>query len=67
MRQEGKTVAIYLYPQDIAIVQAADKSSAGVSATLRRIIREWNDDRHQRGAPPLVDPMTDVKELVADA
>jgi hypothetical protein len=43
-KAERRTVT--LYPQDWATIERADTNSAGISATLRRIIREW--DRRQR-------------------
>ena len=41
---EGRNVS--LYPSDWAIVEQADIGAAGLSATLRRIIREWNRNRN---------------------
>lgn len=41
---EGRNVS--LYPSDWLIVETADIGRAGVSATLRRIVREWNASRH---------------------
>ena len=38
---------VSLYPSDWAIVDEADTYDAGRSATIRRIIREW-DDWHRR-------------------
>jgi hypothetical protein len=42
-RQLGRAKAlnVTLYDADIAIVDGADHGSAGRSATIRRIIREW--------------------------
>jgi len=40
--------AVSLYPSDWAIIEQADTASAGVSATLRRIVREWHRMRLQR-------------------
>lgn len=39
--------AVTLYPSDWATVEAADNADAGVSATLRRIIREWQEYQEQ--------------------
>ena len=36
---------VSLYPSDWSIIDAADINRAGRSATLRRIIREWNEWR----------------------
>jgi len=36
---------VSLYPSDWDIVDAADTNRAGRSATLRKIIREWNEWR----------------------
>jgi len=36
---EAKNVS--MYPRDWTIVTEADLSDAGISATLRRIVREW--------------------------
>jgi hypothetical protein len=58
MYEQAERRTVTLYPRDWAIVLEADKSSAGVSATLRRIIREWaarqphpadSDGRRQEG------------------
>jgi len=43
--EKAQAIAVTLYPQDIKIVDGADTYDAGRSATLRRIIREWNDWR----------------------
>jgi len=39
---------VSLYPSDWAIVDDADTYDAGRSATLRKIIREWDDWRQRR-------------------
>ena len=39
---------VSLYPSDWAIVDEVDTYDAGRSATLRRIIREWDDWRQRR-------------------
>ena len=36
---EGRNVS--MYPSDWAVVESADKFDAGISATLRMIVREW--------------------------
>jgi len=36
-------INVVLYDPDIEIVDAADTNDAGRSATIRNIIREWND------------------------
>ena len=45
--EKAQALAFTLYTQDIAIIDGADTYDAGRSATLRRIIREW-DDWHRR-------------------
>jgi len=46
--EKAQAIAVTLYPQDIKIVDDADTYDAGRSATLRRIIREWDDWRQRR-------------------
>lgn len=50
--------AVTLYPSDWQIIEEADTASAGVSATLRRIVREW----HERRQGTLVDPGTHTEQ-----
>ena len=45
--EKAQAIAVTLYPQDIKIVDGADTNDAGRSATLRRIIREWDDWRRR--------------------
>ena len=45
-RVERLPVSVSLYPRDIEIVKAADTGQAGFSASLRRIIREWEQRRN---------------------
>jgi len=40
-RTEARNVS--MYPVDWAIVDAQDINSAGTSATLRTIVRQWNE------------------------
>jgi len=37
-----------MYPSDWLLVETADIGNAGVSATLRRIVREWAAQRQPR-------------------
>lgn len=44
---------VSMYPRDWNIVDSADKSDAGTSATLRKIVREWHEfTRHLVQAAP---------------
>jgi hypothetical protein len=45
-----------MYREDWAIVEEADIGGAGVSATLRLIVREWYWQGMDKGASRLVDP-----------
>jgi len=45
--KRAETIAITLYPEDKEIVDAADTGDAGRSATIRKIIREWNAMRQR--------------------
>ena len=65
--------AVSMYPSDWTIVTDADTGDAGVSATLRRIVREWHN--WYRAAPPrradrLVDPpaeyIVDTRQIDAE-
>jgi len=42
-RVEARNVS--MYAADWKIVETADKSNAGISATLRRIVREWREQQ----------------------
>jgi len=53
--EKAQALAFTLYTQDIAIIDAADTNDAGRSATLRRIIREWDEMRQPVKAHVLVD------------
>jgi len=46
--EKAQALAFTLYAEDIAIIDDADTNDAGRSATLRRIIREWDDWRQRR-------------------
>jgi len=46
--EKAQALAFTLYTQDIAIIDGADTNDAGRSATLRKIIREWDDWRRRR-------------------
>jgi len=46
--QRVEAANVSLYPEDWEIVDNADTGRAGRSATLRRIIREWDDWRQRR-------------------
>ena len=46
-RERTEAGNVSLYPADWAIVDGADTNDAGRSATLRRIIREWDDWRRR--------------------
>ena len=45
--EKAQALAFTLYAEDIAIIDDADTNDAGRSATLRRIIREWDDWRRR--------------------
>lgn len=42
MTQKVEPRNVSLYPSDWKIIDSADTNDAGTSATLRRIVREWN-------------------------
>jgi len=42
MAEQAERRTITMYPRDWAIVEEADTASAGVSPTVRRIVREWH-------------------------
>lgn len=45
--EKAQIIAISVYAEDLGIIDAADTNDAGRSATLRRIIREWEDWRRR--------------------
>jgi len=46
-RERTEAGNVSLYPDDWAIIDQADTNDAGRSATLRLIVREWNDWRQR--------------------
>lgn len=53
--ERTQPIAVTLYLQDLDIIDQADTNDAGRSATLRRIIREWDKMRQPVRARTLVD------------